>query len=410
MFMGIQRQADTGGRDVFSSALVWHLTFWFLLLMLTVSVWIAGSDDSGGNWLGFGIAVAVLGVAYQVVGRPGVETRDNRLLGLYYVVLATCLGLASFFVAQAAFFLILGMPQAVHLPRRLRHGLFWSAVVLGSVVVGSLASRGFTTTTVTRILPWVAITIVVTVLMAVTVDRILNQSEQRGRLIRELKRTRVELAEANHAAGVAAERERLAREIHDTLAQGFTSIVMLAQAARGDDAAVPRTLQLIEETARENLAEARALVAAFTPVALDDSTLADALGRLGARFERETGVQVDVDVDPGLEGSTAEVSPIQQVVLLRAAQEALANVRKHADADHVVITLDAAEGGAEIRIHDDGRGFDPTDDRTHGFGLAGMRGRVEDSGGTLELESAPGSGTDIRVTVPRAAREPEVTR
>ena len=133
---------------------------------------------------------------------------------------------------------------------------------------------------------------------------------QRAALIRELESTRAELAELHHAAGqVRAERERLAREVHDTLAQGYTSIVVLAQtaaapAARRPVAAAER-VAVIEEVARENLAEARAMVAAFAPVALDSATLVEALRRLSERFGRETGLATRVDVsaldgvDPG---------------------------------------------------------------------------------------------------------------
>src|SRR5690606_25870001 len=139
--------------------------------------------------------------------------------------------------------------------------------------------------------------------------------------------------------GMVAERERLAREGHDTLAQGYTSIVVLAQTAAaalpGDPGAVADRLAGIEEVARENLAEARAMVAAFAPVALDSVTLVEALQRLAERFGRETGTVTRVDTT-ALGGALPALSRAEEIVLLRGAQEALANVRRHASATAVV--------------------------------------------------------------------------
>ena len=121
--------------------------------------------------------------------------------------------------------------------------------------------------------------------------------------------------------GALAERERLAGEIHDTLAQGFTSIIMLLQAARGT---ADRAGQY--RTARENLAEARTLITALRPAPLSGATLEEALGRITAQFGEELAVSTTFEV----RGDSRTTSTKVEVVLLRAAQEALANVRKHA--------------------------------------------------------------------------------
>jgi signal transduction histidine kinase len=97
----------------------------------------------------------------------------------------------------------------------------------------------------------------------------------------------------------------------------------------------------------------------------------------------------------------------QQVVLLRSAQEALANVRKHAGATQVLITLGISNGGVWIEIRDDGSGFTPAS-AAGGFGLAAMRGRVEESGGSVQVESAPGRGTRVQVLIPAVAAEEDV--
>ena len=235
--------------------------------------------------------------------------------------------------------------------------------------------------------------------------RVLEQSRQRATLIRELETTRAELAAAHREQGILAERERLAREVHDTLAQGYTSIVVLAQTAAAalppSAAEAAERLALIEEVARENLAEARAMVAAFAPVALDSSTLVEALQRLAERFGRETGIPTRLDTaalssgDPGL-------SRGEGIVLLRGAQQALANVRRHAAASAVVLRVARVGSGesAQVSVHveDDGVGFDPA--AAAGVGLAGLRERAEEVGGALDVASAPGQGTRVTVRVP----------
>jgi signal transduction histidine kinase len=189
----------------------------------------------------------------------------------------------------------------------------------------------------------------------------------------------------------------------------MTSVVMLAQTAavelqRGSLDPVAGRLAAIEDTARENLAEARALVAAFTPVALTGATLAEVLRRLAERFVAETGVDVQVSLDMP-DDEVAALPQAQQVVLLRAAQESLANVRKHAGATSVLISLSMSSGGVGIEIRDDGSGFSLDAAGRAGFGLAAMRGRVEESGGTVSVESAPGRGTRVAVLIPSGAAD-----
>ncbi len=202
---------------------------------------------------------------------------------------------------------------------------------------------------------------------------------------------------------MASERERLAREVHDTLAQGYTSIVVLAQTAAAalppDATGVAERLALIEEVARENLAEARAMVAAFSPVALDSATLVEALERLVERFGRETGLATRLDT--AALGSI-DLSRSEEVVLLRGAQEALANVRRHASATAVVLRVSSVGTGearqVSVHVEDDGVGFDPAS--AAGVGLAGLRDRAEEVGGAVDVVSSPGQGTRVTVRVP----------
>jgi signal transduction histidine kinase len=237
------------------------------------------------------------------------------------------------------------------------------------------------------------------VAFGVWVFRIIAQSYDRASLISELSQTRAELAQANRRAGVLAERQRLSGEIHDTVAQGFTSIIMLLQAADADverqPAAARGHLALALETARDNLAEARALVAALAPAGLEPGALDAALRRLAATADGHPGTAARFEVS----GAVVPLPRPAEVMLLRVAQEALANVRKHARAGQVIVGLRYGEGQVGLDVTDDGPGFDPGQ-AAGGYGLPGMRARAEEAGGRLQVRSSPGCGTTISVVVP----------
>jgi signal transduction histidine kinase len=222
--------------------------------------------------------------------------------------------------------------------------------------------------------------------------RVIQQSVERGELIAELSASRAEVSRLSHEAGVLAERARLAGEIHDTLAQGFTSIITLLQAA--DPALQDERLALAVRTAKENLAESRALVAALTPAALAEGSLPDSVRRQAARFTEETGTAATVRVT----GSERALPTAVEVVLLRAAQEALTNVRRHASAQEAAVLLAYAPSSVRLVVRDDGRGFDPS--AAGGFGLNGMRARASQVDGALTVHSGPDTGTTIELEVP----------
>jgi signal transduction histidine kinase len=243
-----------------------------------------------------------------------------------------------------------------------------------------------------------------------------RETEKYVRLADELKAAQSVIASQQHAAGVFAERERMAGEIHDTLAQGFLAIVTQAQVAaaaigRNDDAARSR-LAVIEQVARENLAEARGLVAATAPVPLHDAGLIEALHNLGSRFSTETGIAVTVNTPD--DGAAVNLPPADEVVLIRAAQEALNNTRKHSKATAATIILSSVEEAQSgvskprtvLEITDDGIGI--PSDYSEGFGLTGMRDRVESVGGTMAIIPSVAEpngvskprGTTIRIELP----------
>jgi signal transduction histidine kinase len=233
------------------------------------------------------------------------------------------------------------------------------------------------------------------VVMGNWIWHISDLGDEKARLLDELTAAQDELAALHRDAGVTDERARLSREMHDTVAQSLTGLVLLTQRARRSftaGALDDDTLDLIETTARDALAETRALVAAAAPVELSTGGITDALHRLGERFERETRIRVQVSAT--LEGALDRGT---EVVVLRCAQEGLANVRKHAKAATARVTLTAAAGTARLTVTDDGRGFaaQPGD----GFGLAGLRDRLAIAGGTLDIDGTPGA-TALTATLP----------
>ncbi len=234
--------------------------------------------------------------------------------------------------------------------------------------------------------------------IGITIMTSMNQRTRLAALVAELAATRAESARLSRAAGAAAERERLAREIHDTLAQGFTSIVALAQAVEpeleSDTVAAKRHVELIRSTARENLAEARAMVAELTPTALHDGSLPAAIERQCERLSAETGVAVNMRSDDEL----PLLGMATDVVLLRAAQEAFANIRRHAKASTVAVELSTVDGCVRLSVADNGIGLG--DEHTEGFGLRGMRTRAAQVGGILSVTPTPGGGTTVNVEVP----------
>jgi signal transduction histidine kinase len=209
-------------------------------------------------------------------------------------------------------------------------------------------------------------------------------------------------------AGVADERRRMAREIHDTIAQGLAGIVTQLQAAQragvdpGGQASAHMSTAI--DLARSSLSEARRSVQALTPEPLDGARLSEAVREVADRWTTLHGVPVSVATT----GNARPIRPELEVALLRTAQEALVNVAKHAHANRVGLTLSYMEDQVTLDVRDDGIGFAtvngvsparPRDDGG-GFGLTAMRQRVEGVAGRLAIESEPDGGTAISASVP----------
>ncbi|HXV93673.1 MAG TPA: sensor histidine kinase, partial [Pseudonocardia sp.] len=248
-----------------------------------------------------------------------------------------------------------------------------------------------------------------------------QQSARRAAVITELEATNTRLSAAleenaglhvqvlaqAREAGVLDERQRMAREIHDTLAQGLTGIVAqleAADAAEGRPEERRRHVHTARALARESLAEARRSVQALAPEPLERAHLPDAVADLARRWARTSGVAPRT-------ATTGEPRPLLadlEVTLFRVAQEALANVARHARASTVGVTLSYTETVVVLDVRDDGVGFDvsaATRTGRNGFGLRAMRQRVARVGGELTVESAPGEGTAVSASVPAIGGE-----
>jgi signal transduction histidine kinase len=235
-----------------------------------------------------------------------------------------------------------------------------------------------------------------------------RESEARRRLIDELTAARADLAAAEHAGGVLAERERVAREIHDTLAQGLSSIQLLLRAAEralpGRPDGAHGHVQAARQAAVDNLAEARPFVRNWTPPGLEVAgSLPAALEQLCATTAEASGLAVH----PHISGVPVELPVTQETALLRIAQAALANAVQHGRPSRIELTLSYMGTDVALDVVDNGTGFAPDlvapagqgPDGT-GFGLAAMRARARALRGTLVVESAPGEGTAVAATLP----------
>lgn len=363
-------------------------------------------------------AAAAAWIAWFINLHPGWGTRRG-LMAVYYVgliSLSTVLVLdspwygffswAGFlhasllpggwqFVGVAATAVLTATSQSAGPPTSLSHWLLWSVLVLFNLgVAGGLTWFGMITG---------------------------RQHAHRKQLVEELAETNRRLAdtmrenEGLHAqlltqareAGVTDERQRMAREIHDTLAQGLTGIITQLEAAgqaRDQRADWQRHVDTAVTLARESLTEARRSVRAVRPEALETARLPDALADLTGRWSQVNAVRAEVHVT----GHAHPLHPEVEVTLLRTAQESLANVARHARASRVGLTLSYMGDVVTLDIRDDGVGFTVTEPPVArrldgGYGLTVMRQRVTQVGGELAVESEPGGGTAVSASVPALA-------
>jgi len=385
------------GQHAWNRGGVWDAYF-AVVLAATLLIVFSTADPLAARLVA-AISLVAIAPLYILIGRPAIAAdRDTRRGTIYVVGMVVLVIVAQTQVGPASWVMFAACPQcfmAMSLPRA-----FAAIVALNTTPVAlGVESIRRNPGSVAFVLGTVVLGLAFSVVFGTWISRIIEQSRERAQLIERLEAAQAELADLSRQAGTLAERQRLAGEIHDTIAQGLTSIVMLLQAADGEIGSDPpearRHVGLAAQTARESLAEARAMVAALTPAHLDGGPLHEALGRLTDRIGAELGITARFEVC----GPARPLPANAEVVLLRAAQEALANVRKHARAADVQMILAYQPQAVRLEIRDDGAGFDP-EQLNGGYGLRGMRSRILQVGGSLLVRARPGAGTALSVEVP----------
>lgn len=395
-----------------------HTGFAALLVVAVVRLLVTDAEGAFRYaWAGAAVVLAAVYLTGTVLehrfaaGKSGFDPRRHGLLwlGVVTVLWAVLLaGSADFaWLAFPLFFLHLHL-----LPRPA--ALLTIALMTAAVIASQWSASGAPVPHLAAVVGplFGAVFAVITGLAYMALYR---EAENQRRAADELRRTRRELAASQHEAGVLAERERLAREIHDTLAQGLSSIVLMSRAAEksladGDSRTAAERFALVQQTAAENLAEARNFVRGLSSPQLSESTLAEALRRLCETTETSAAARgAALRCRLELDGDPVDLPQAYRVTLLRAAQASLANVRDHARAGTAVVSLAFLGSEVAMDIYDDGTGFDPSlavrsghDGGTDGsgFGLRSLRERVAALAGSLELESAPGEGTVVAIRLP----------
>ncbi|WP_106849948.1 sensor histidine kinase [Blastococcus sp. Marseille-P5729] len=239
---------------------------------------------------------------------------------------------------------------------------------------------------------------------------IITELSARGELIAALEAAQTRLAESEREAGRHAERTRLGRELHDTVAQHLSSIQLLLHAAeRAPEDEVRAThLQEARDAASTALADTRAFIKDLTPAPLAGRSLTTAIERVATEAAARTAMQVTMRVD----GAARNLPTATEATVLRIAQEALTNVEKHAQASAVDVRLEYEDHQVSLEVSDDGRGFDseqvingsPAD--SNSFGISGMRARAAELGGYVAVVGEPGEGTLVSAQIPTTPAQP----
>jgi signal transduction histidine kinase len=377
----------------------WHVAVLTTAVVLSAIVFIEAAPATA--QVGALCSIAALVIAWFALGRRADCDAGWYSAALVVLVAVSC-GVGTGFDPLLATLQCVAYPLVWYFAGSMRAALLGNLLLVLAVGIGFLFSVGTSRDELIQTAITCALSLGLSLGLGLWFSRIYDTIDERQRLIDQLEATQEQLAALSRDAGAAGERERLAREIHDTIAQDLTGLVLTAQRGRrelaaGNAAAAERQLSILEENARNALTETRALVASGAAVGVEGGGLATALRRLGERFERETGIIVTVQADD----STA-LTRDGEVVLLRCAQEALANVRKHSAAGTAALRLSVRAAEIDLSIQDDGAGFDPSSPGD-GFGLVGLRDRLALVRGTLAVTATPGKGTTLVATLPRAS-------
>ena len=385
-----------------------------LLLASTVLALVEAAAQH--TWARFDLSLAVVGAAAVWWVVVTARVRPDASTWWRLTAFAVHTALAGFLVwisLPYGIFAYTGFLFAYGLGSRWRAaGFVATALVVSAALAGGYPSGNAEQTATYLVVAGVLVALVAN--SASITSRALEQNQERGRMISELAEAnrRLEASMAENAelhaqlvaqareAGIVEERQRLAGEIHDTLAQGLTGIIAQLEAAehtRHHPDTWPRHVTQARALARANLTEARRSVRALRPEQLEEASLAEAIGTLARSWSQGSTIATDLETT----GTVVRAGPDTEAAVDRAAQEALSHVAKHAQATKVQITLTYLGDTLLLDVADDGTGFDASA-ATDGYGLVGMRQRLSRVGGTLTVESSPGSGTILNASVPLA--------
>ncbi|MGU3645003.1 sensor histidine kinase [Microbacterium sp. C23T] len=351
-------------------------------------------------------AIGLFALGYALIGRDAIEPpRAAWRYPAFLSVAAVAAGIGAGAAPFMAMLQTLAYPLVWVIGDSRRRGIGGSAVIAGSVFIGASFGYGANLDSLLAGGTTAVFSLSFAIAIGLWIARIAEYGEERERLLAELTAAQTEVEALSRERGASAERERLARDIHDTLAQTLAGLVIFAERAgrqsrEGQTDAAATTIATVEQVARDALAESRALVARTAAVPRE-AAFGAAVERLIERFREHGTARIALDT-AGVEG---ELDREAQVVLLRCLQEALSNVTKHAAAAEVTVRVEvAADGAAVLEVTDDGRGFD-TSRPTSGFGLDGMRERVALAGGTFDVASTPGHGATLTVRLPAVSQD-----
>lgn len=344
-----------------------------------------------------GVLHGLLGFLVKSAARAVVYLSVQAVLAVSLVVLAN-----GYVLAAAVLFPVAG--QMFGLLTGLKARLIGLAAMAAAWAAGLVISGGWPAVRVQ--LPGAAVAFAIVATYVTLFARQLQERQRAEQLLAQLEDAHRQLRAYDarlEELTIAQERQRMARELHDTLAQGLAGIIMQMDSVdelleRGDAAKARTIMERARHRARTALADARAVIQALrTP--LDDLSVIEAIRRQVEVLRTDTGIACALEIGPGdveLEGELG-----RQV--LRIAQEGLANVAKHARATQAIVHLSAGSEQIELAITDDGVGFDPTEavGQPGHFGLTGLQERVRLAGGELQVESSPGRGTRLHARLPR---------
>lgn len=351
------------------------------------------------------LALWYLAAGRRVMFRAVLDLPPRATDAVFVVGLMLLIGVATFGVASYATLQTIGYPLIWTIARRYRAAVAWSVALAIAVCIGFVGSGepfdrvgGFWGAFAVS-----ALSLIFAVVMGTWITGIHAQGERHRELADALRHSQHEVAALSEAAGAAAERERISRDLHDTLTQTLTGLVMLSEQAdralaADDISAAQDRLERVRSAARESLQEARALVATTQP--LGDGGLEAAIERTATRLRVDTGLRVHCDL------ASLHLDRERQVMLLRATQEGLANARKHARAAAVAITLTRADDGdVVLRVDDDGVGPGVVGNPVSvgGYGLTGLADRIRGVGGEVRFGPGPERGARLEVRLPATA-------